>query len=202
MIYTCFSFYFKDYFKQWLQEAYFPNVGRDSVLLMDSWTGQCPNIVADLTPTEKQVTTMVIPKGTTGKIQPLDVYGFRIWKNFARRFSDIVLMLNFDINLHHQNNIIKLQSLIHNQLSSPRYQNLIKYLWYKSGYTNERSEEFKNPVHFGFNQMLKTCEIEGCNDVAIIRCSWCMKSLCLKHFFIEYHYCNIYEECRNDNHDL
>jgi len=40
----------------------------------------------------KHITT-IIPKGTTGKIQPLDVYGFRIWKNFAKRFClDIVLL--------------------------------------------------------------------------------------------------------------
>ncbi|KYQ53356.1 hypothetical protein ALC60_07508, partial [Trachymyrmex zeteki] len=29
--------------------------------------------------------------------------------------------------------LIKLQSLIHNQLSSPRYHNLFKYSWFKSG---------------------------------------------------------------------
>ena len=62
---------------------------------------------------------MIIPKGTTGKIQLLDVYGFRIWKNFTKRFSDTVLLLESNINLDERNNILKLQSLIHNQLSSP-----------------------------------------------------------------------------------
>ena len=66
--------------------------------------------------------------GTTGKIQ-LDIYRFRIWKSFAKRFSDIVLLLESNINLHERNNIIKLQSLIHNQLSiSQRYHNLFEYL--------------------------------------------------------------------------
>ncbi|XP_071581536.1 uncharacterized protein [Temnothorax nylanderi] len=74
-----------DHFKMWLEEAYFPNIGSSSVLLIDSWTGHCPNIISDLTPPGKYITTMIIPKGTTGKIQPLDVYGFRIWKNFAKR---------------------------------------------------------------------------------------------------------------------
>ena len=54
-----------------------------------------------------------------GKIQPLDVYGFRIWKNFAKKFLDTVLLLENNINLHKRNNIIKLQSFIYNQLSSP-----------------------------------------------------------------------------------
>ncbi|KYN11444.1 hypothetical protein ALC57_16401 [Trachymyrmex cornetzi] len=87
------TFIFLTYhFKMWLEEAYFPNIGSNSVLLIDSWTGHCPNIISDLTPAEKHITTMIIPKGTTGKIEPLDVYGFRIWKNFAKRFSDVVII--------------------------------------------------------------------------------------------------------------
>jgi len=43
---------------------------------------------------------MIISEGTTGKIQPLDVYGFRIWKNFTKRFSGIVSQLESNINLH------------------------------------------------------------------------------------------------------
>ena len=98
------------------------------------------NIISDLISAGKHITTMIISKGTTGKIQPLDVYSFRIWKNFAKRFSDVVLLLESftNINLHERNNIIKLQSLIHNQLSSPRYHKLFKYSWFKSGYTNKR----------------------------------------------------------------
>jgi hypothetical protein len=169
-------------------------VGPESVLLINSWSRHCPRTVSDLTPADKNVTTMIIPKGTTGKLQPLDVFGFRIWKNFAKKFSDTVLLLGYDINLHQRNNIIKLQSLIHNQLSSPRYKNLFKYSWFKSGYTTERPEEFENPVHFSFEASSQTCEIEDCNNIAIIQCSWCKKPLCLKHFFEEYHYCDIYNE--------
>lgn len=186
--------HFLDHFKSWLQEAYFPNMGSESVLLIDSWSGHCPRIISDLTPAEKHVTTMIIPKGTTGKLQPLDVYGFRIWKNFAKKFSDIVVLLENDINLHQRNNIIKLQSLIHNQLSSPRYTNLFKYSWFKSGYTEDRPEEFVNPVHYSFEGTSPICNVENCNNIAIIRCSWCKQSLCLKHFFVDYHYCNIYNE--------
>jgi len=69
---------------------------------------------------------LIIPKGFTGKIQPLDVYEFRIWKNFAKRFSNIVLLLESNINLHEWNNIIKLQSLIYNQFVIPI--NITNYL--------------------------------------------------------------------------
>lgn len=84
-----------------------------------------PNIILDLTsPGKSFFTIMIIPKGTVGKIQTLDVYGFKIWKNFAKKFLDIVLLTGNNINLYKRNNIIKLQSLIHNR-KFPRYHNLI-----------------------------------------------------------------------------
>ena len=58
------------------------------------------NIISDLISAGKYITTMIISEGTTGKIQPLDVYGFRIWKNFAKRFSGIVSQLESNISLH------------------------------------------------------------------------------------------------------
>lgn len=141
-------------------------------------------------PEDKIVNVKKIPTGTTGKIQPLDVYGFRIWKNFVRKFSDNVILMNHDMNLHLRNNIIKLQSLVHNQLSSPRYTDMFKYSWYKSGYINERPDKLVNPVDFSFGQSCGTrCEMEGCTNIAIVRCGWCQKALCFKHFYEEYHYC-------------
>lgn len=183
-----------DHFKIWLEKVFFPSVGQRSLLLIDSWTGHCPEAAKAATPLGKTLTTKIIPAGTTGKIQPLDVYGFRVWKNYVRHFSDAVLLLNHDLNLHLRNNIIKLQSLVHNQLSSPRYQNLFRYAWFKSNYTNEKPEHFDNPVSFAFgDSSLPKCEIEGCTEVAIVRCSWCKKSLCFKHFFDEYHNCETYK---------
>ncbi|XP_046744322.1 uncharacterized protein LOC124410191 isoform X2 [Diprion similis] len=180
-----------DHFKQWLTEIYFPNVGDNSALLIDSWSGHCSEVVDAVTPPNKKIVLKIIPKGTTGQIQPLDVFGFRIWKNFVRHFSDIVILSGSDINLHLRNNIIKLQSLVHNQLSSPRYINMLKYAWYKSGYIEKTPPEFINLVTFGFGDNSEPrCHI--CGDLAVITCSWCKKPLCLKHFFEEYHYCNEY----------
>ena len=94
------------------------------MLLLDSWTGHCKRSVHEQKPEGKDILLKSIPKGTTLKIQPLDVNGFRVWKNYVRRFSDDVLLYEEDINLHLRNNIIKLQSLIHNQLFSPWCTNL------------------------------------------------------------------------------
>ena len=112
------------------------------------------------------------------------MFGFRIWKNFVRHFSDSVILMNSDVNL--------LQSLVHNQLSSPRYINIFKQGWFKSNYIDKKPEKFDNPVEFGFGGSQPHCEIPGCKNVAIIRCSWCQKSLCLKHFFNDYHFCSTY----------
>jgi len=52
---------------------------------------------------------MIISKGA-GKIQPLNVYRFRIWKNFAKKgFQISILLLESNINLHERNNILGVQ---------------------------------------------------------------------------------------------
>ncbi|EFN80191.1 hypothetical protein EAI_10381, partial [Harpegnathos saltator] len=111
--------------RSWFQEVFLPASNEKSILLLDSWT---------VTATKEYLKIETIPAGTTGRIQSLDVFFFRPWKNFLRHFSDTVILYKYNINLHLRNNIIKIQSLIHNQSSPPRFSNLISYAWYKSGY--------------------------------------------------------------------
>ena len=60
---------------------------------------------------------------------------------------------------------------------------------------DDKPEPFENPVDFSFGESCAThCEIQGCTNVAVIRCSWCKKSLCLKHFFDDYHYCSTFKQ--------
>lgn len=82
-------------------------------------------------------------------------------EKFVRTFSDAVIVNNYDVNLHLRNNIIKLQSLIHNKLSSPRFKNVFKYGWYKSGYLSDHPDKFENPVAYCFFK--KETEITLCN---------------------------------------
>jgi len=104
------------------------------MLLLDSWTGHYPSQLEQYIPEDKEVKFMIIPKKTISFIQPLDVFGFRIWKNFVQTFSDNVILQEKDNNLHSRNDIIKLQSLIHNQFSWSRFKNLFQYAWFKSVY--------------------------------------------------------------------
>lgn len=179
-----------EHFKSWFSEVYLPNTGRKSMLLLDSWTGHCPSQLEQLIPQDKEITFSTIPKKTTGIIQPLDVFGFRIWKNFVRTFSDYVILQEERINLHARNEIIKLQSLTHNQLSSPRFKNLFQYAWYKSGYLETHPGQFENPVDFCYfkdEKRVPKCSI--CGKAAFMRCAWCGEYFCFKHFYEEYHYC-------------
>ncbi|XP_025994126.2 uncharacterized protein LOC113004590 [Solenopsis invicta] len=158
----------------------------------DSWSGQNSKQLETIDTLSKNIKILTIPAGTTGMIQPLDVFGFRIWKNYIKHFSDMILLYNYDVNLHLRNNIIKLQSLIHNQFSSPRFINLFKYSWYKSGYLQEKPPKFDNPVDYCFKNCEAICA--SCNNVAIIKCAWCANSLCINEFFFAYHYCKNYKQ--------
>ena len=181
------------HFKDWFTDVFIPNTNAESVLLLDSWSGHCPKEVSNLVPTNKKVDIFTIPKKTTSMVQPLDVYGFRIWKNFVRTFSDEVLLMGYDLTLHQRNTIIQLQSLTHNQLSSPRFFNLFKYAWFKSGYIEDRPPKFENPVQFCFPKDLQStplCSI--CGKPAFLRCAWCKRFLCFEHFYTDYNYCTNY----------
>lgn len=182
----------KELFQTWLTNVFLPHAGNSPVLLLDSWSGQCDSAVQEVLPKENNFKLMTIPKGTTDKIQPLDVYTFRLWKDFDRKLSDIVLLYNYDVKLNERNNIIKMQSLTHNQFSSPRFENVFKYAWHKAGYLDGRPSEFEVPGKFCFQtEEEPICDI--CGDIAVIRCGWCKKQLCFKHFFTNYHFCKKYE---------
>lgn len=168
---------------QWFQDIFLPNtcVGERYLLCLDSWTGQTEKNFENVEKYGKDITVKIIPAGTTGMIQPLDVYTFRPWKNFLKQFSDLVMLYDFKINLHLRNNVLKLQSLTHNQFSSPRFINMFKYAWYKSGYTSEKPPRCGTPATYCFQNHEISCKF--CDEAAVMKCSWCTISMCMDHFF-------------------
>ena len=81
---------------------------------------------------------------TTDHIQPLDVFFNRQMKVIPRRVYDRVLLDELDINISERNNIIRLMSLTHNQLSAEVFRPMIQYAWYASGYIDNHLGSFKN----------------------------------------------------------
>lgn len=108
-----------------------PACGDKAVLLLDAWSTFSEANLQAVIPETKQIAIQHIPQGTTGMIQPWDVYGFRIYKNFTKNISDFVVLYDIDVVLSQRNNIIKLQSLVYNQLCSPRYEQLFRHSWFK-----------------------------------------------------------------------
>ena len=165
----------------WYKNIFLQTFSKQSVLCLDSWTGQTKKIFENIHSKGKKVQILTIPPGTTGLIQPLDIYGFRPWKNFVKCLSDFIILHGCHINLHLRNNILKIQSLTHNQFSSPRFVNLFKYSCYKSGYVSQKPPKCETPVSYCFQGIDHVCKL--CDKIACLRCAWCTNYICLDHFF-------------------
>lgn len=181
--------------KSWLKNGFFPQSGEKNALLIDSWsTFKDRDAINSMLPPGKTLDIYQIPAKTTGFIQPLDVIGFRSWKQYVRKISDRVLLDQLEFPLFQRNNILKLQSLTHNQLSSPRYKSLWLLSWYKSGYIDERPPHFIDPSHFLASGQDLVCDEDECDNVSFGKCSWCKKNYCFHHLLEIVHYCSEYVE--------
>jgi hypothetical protein len=176
----------KHLFKQWC-ETLLPDVQENSLLLKDSWTGQSDQNIFDEVFGDK-LETLTIPPKTTGKIQALDVFFFGQWKKFYRRASDYVKLHQIDIDITLRNNVIRMHSLIHNQVSCPVFAPMIRYAWAKSGYFEESPEPFQSVTQVCFKLNHAMCCHSGCGNYGFICCSWCREILCFGHFFNDLHF--------------
>jgi hypothetical protein len=182
---------------EYFKEVLFPAAKEDFLLLVDSWgTYKDQDAIVCVEPDNKTMTLMQIPPKTTGIIQPLDVYFFRMWKDFIRKVSDRILLDRLEVNLFQRDNILKIQSITHNQFSASRFKNFIKYAWFKAGYIDQRPEAHVTPVQYCFEMDIfeQNCQKligDGVCEVAtFIRCSHCELRLCFSHFYFDFHYCN------------
>lgn len=82
--------YFKNVFSKYVTD--------DSALLLDSWPTYRDTSILDECKqrTGHSIEVLTIPPKTTGMIQPLDVYGFRPWKNLHRTISDKIMLDQID----------------------------------------------------------------------------------------------------------
>ncbi len=94
----------KELLETWFKEINFPVTGNKSVLFIDSLSTYYNNdLIKRVIPSNVKFEISIIPLHTTAFAQPLDKYGFRLWKNPVR-FSDAVLLYDLDINLYQRNN--------------------------------------------------------------------------------------------------
>lgn len=118
--------------KQWMEEVFLPNAEKDSVLIIDSWTGykqmmQLPGIAA------KNLKIVQLPPKTTSRLQPADVFFNRPFKNFIRRVCNKVRWLHNSYILARREHIRSLLDMLYYQFKAPRFENLLKYAWFRAG---------------------------------------------------------------------
>jgi hypothetical protein len=175
--------------RYWCEKCLAPAVDKKCLLLSDSYSGQNdPKIYQNIP--SKSIQRIMIPKNTTCDIQPLDRYFNRQMKIFIKRLYHHVALEQIDINLWERNNIIKLISLVHNQLSSPTFNKMIQYSWYCSGYSKVNPSPFQNVLEVCFPRTasIEQCGKKTCIETSFITCAICSKKLCFDHFFVEYHF--------------
>ncbi len=179
----------KSFVEYWIREVLDNVVSNRFLLLVDQWSPQ-----ADISAYEDNLTKgqscklLVIPKRTISAKQPCDVYFFRQWKMLTKRIYHRVALDELDVDLRSRDSIIKLQSLVHNQLSSPIFKPMISYAWSACGYIPRQYSNFSNVIEVCFSFEANTCSGRNCNESVFICCSHCCRALCFEHFFIMYHF--------------
>ena len=164
-----------------------PNIIDDKVcLILDSWSGQSDNLLYDLP--GKTIVVKTIPAGATSFMQPLDIFCFRQWKYFVKKFTEDIMLNDYQINMHLRDNVIQLNSLILNQLQSDLFTPMLKYAWHKGGFPIESIARYESVNEICFEIPAHSCS-QNCTNLPFICCSYrnCRKFLCLPCFFTKNH---------------
>lgn len=146
--------------------------------VIDSWTGykqmmQLPEI------TKKRLKIIQLPGGTTSALQPADVYFNRQFKDFIRKVCNKVRWQHNDFVLAKRENLLNILDMLWYQFRAPIFENMLKYPWYRAGYTQVHPPEFQTPAQFclGFKGYSK-CEADFCPNFCFLRCAHCSLHFC------------------------
>ena len=141
----------------WRDHCLLPSIGSKCLLFSDSWSAQNnTNLYDKVNCNKKNITRIQIPQKSTNDLQPLDVYYNRQLKNFIKRIYNRISLDEIPINMYERNNIIKLVSLTHNQLSAVVFHKMIQYSWFARGLSKTDPSPFLNinEVCFPSNDIL------------------------------------------------
>lgn len=166
--------------REWTEKCLSPAVTDKACLIVDSFATHRIDDIFSVP--GKQIRIKILPPGSTSLIQPLDVLIFRQWKMFVKNFAERVLLDEIDIDLHDRNVIIKLHTIIHNQLRAPLFQPLISNAWARAAYPVEKTfyNTFTDSI---FDETGSFCGSSTCRKGSFILCAHCRTHLCLEHLF-------------------
>lgn len=160
------------------------------LLILDSWGGQTDSAVINNYFTEsdgkRSVELEVIPPHCTPFCQPCDVFFFRQVKIIVKKLHNCTQLLQEGRQINKREDAIKINALVHHQLSAPIFRNMLKYAWYKSKLLTGDSPHFHtvNDICFPKAVNLNPCT---CKKVAFIKCARCNLQLCFTCFYDCYH---------------
>ena len=159
-----------------------------SVLIFaDSWGGHSsPRQQAMLRDMGAKI--LKLPPSTTDRLQPLDVNFNRQLKIFYNRVIEEAFYQNITASVTSREGILNLQSLLHDQLSSPKYRDMLLYAWRNTDPNFNATSEMGtvpprmvNHIQFDFDAA-ELCQRQDCRNHAFLKCSHCGRLICLNHF--------------------
>lgn len=172
---------------RWMREVFLEFVEEDSILIVDAWNGykkmlEIPEIA------QKKLKIMQLPKKSTSVLQPADVYFNRPFKNLIRKVHNKIRIHKKDFIIAKRENLLLLLDMLWNQFKAPRFNNLVKYAWYRAGYYTEHPPKFQTPVQYclGYKGYVK-CESENCPNFCFFRCAHCEIHFCFDHVIKHQH---------------
>jgi len=78
-------------------------------------------------------------------------------------------------------------SIIHNQLSAPPFENLIKNGFIQARITNETIGQIEKPKDICFKFYDLYCSSQDCDERTLLKCAWCKNTLCYYHLIEDLH---------------
>jgi hypothetical protein len=119
----------------------------------------------------KNVCALLIPQRTTKYVQPRGVVFFRQYKIYVQRIENHVRVRLHDsgITLHDRSFIMKMHSVVYDQLGARAYTSMLLYAWRKPAYAIHKTcDKFVNTIAvLSFTFRLETC-LDGCTTFSFI----------------------------------
>ena len=156
-----------------LNEVLRPLVGKKFLLFLDCWTSQTDLTKFRTVFPSQDSQLLIFPEGSTGCIQPQDLSLFRSWRYIHEKIEHYTQINRTNITLNDRQYFINIHSIVHNQLSSLRFRNLIKNGFIQAQIVNETIGSIEKPEDVCFKFYELSSSKNNCNERTLLMCAWC-----------------------------
>jgi hypothetical protein len=170
-----------------LTQVLHPCAPDEFLLILDSWKTQTGLDKFRKVFPDRKNSLLILPEGSTGHIQPLDLSVFRSWRRFHEKIEHYTHINRTEIDMTDRQYFINLHSFIHNQLSAPVFRNLIKSGFIDATIVNGTVREINKPIDVCFKFHKIFCSISDCEERTLLICAWCKKHYCHYHLVQDLH---------------